>query len=146
MSLAIKDANQVVQSISTQVDASTNLVPVHVPASLVGGVATPVSQTNPLPVEVAAGAPASDGSGTITTGGTAQLLFSGVTPINGFHVQNNHASEVLWVNDAGAAGVNAGFQVLSGAGIYVTPSGYKPMGAVSIFAASTSHPFSARRW
>jgi hypothetical protein len=146
MTLVIKDAFQQPQSLGTQSDSASNLATEHVPCSMVGGVATPVSTTAPLPVINAAGAIASGASGSITTGGTAQFLFGGDTPVNGFQVQNNHASEALWVNDLGTAGVNVGFQVTSGGGMYQTPDGYRPPGAVSIYAASTSHPFTARQW
>ena len=30
--------------------------------------------------------------------------------------------------------------------VFVTPSGYKPAGPVSIFSASTGETFAARRW
>ena len=149
MTLLVKDANTTTQSIGTQPDATANLAIEHALCVMVGGVATPVGTgpgTASVPVEPVAAAAALDGSGTITAGGTAQLLFSGAVPVNGFSVQNNHASETMWVNDNGTAGTNAGFQVVSGGGIYTTPVGYKPMGAVSIEAASTSHPFTARRW
>lgn len=57
MTLLIKDANQATQPISTQPDAAANFAPVHVPASMVGNVATPVSTANPLPMQVAGPAP-----------------------------------------------------------------------------------------
>ena len=55
MTLLVKDANTTTQSISTQVDTAGNLVPVHAPAAIAGGVATPVGPTAPLPVINAAG-------------------------------------------------------------------------------------------
>ncbi len=48
----------------------------------------------------AAGAVASDGSGTLATGGSAQTLFGGIVPANGFLVQNN-SSAALWISDVG---------------------------------------------
>ncbi len=146
MSISVKDANQVVQNISTENDAQANLVPVHAPASTVAGISTPVGPTAPLPVINTAGAPAVDGSGTITLGGAAQLLFSGATPANGFQVQNQSGAEVLWVNDLGAAGVNAGFQIAISGGLYTTPPGYRPGGPVSIYGATSAHAFTARKW
>ena len=68
MTLLVKDANTTIQSLSTQVDGSGNLVPVHALAAVSGGVASPVGPQNPLPVINAAGAAASDGSGTVATG------------------------------------------------------------------------------
>jgi len=145
MSLLVKDANSAVQSLSTQTDAAQSLVPVHVPAAVAGGVATPVSSTAPLPVVNAAGAAAADGSGTIATGGAAQLLFGGLTPANGWLVCNN-SSGPLYVSDVGTASAGgSAIQIAAGA-TFTTPSGYKPPGAVSIFGATTGQAFAARRW
>jgi hypothetical protein len=145
MTLLVKDANTAVQSLSTMQDAAQNLVPVHVPAAIAGGIAVPVSATTPLPVVNAAGAAASDGSGTITTGGTAQILFGGIVPANGWLVCNNSAG-ALYISDVGTASAGgSAIQVAAGA-TFVTPSGYKPPGAVSIFGATTGQAFAARRW
>ena len=86
MTLLVKDANTTIQPISTQTDVAGNLVPVHVPAAVVGGIAIPVGPTAPLPVINTSGAAATDGSGTVVAGGTAQTLFAGVVPINGYIV------------------------------------------------------------
>ena len=94
MTLLVKDANTTTQSISTQTDVAGNLVPVHAPAAIAGGVATPVGPTAPLPVINAAGSPAVDGSGTVVTGGIAQPLFAGVVPVNGFLVANNSSASL----------------------------------------------------
>ena len=107
MTLLVKDANTTTQSISTQTDVSGNLVPVHAPAAIAGGVATPVGPTAPLPVINAAGSAAIDGSGTVVTGGMAQPLFAGVVPVNGFLVANN-SSATLYVSDVGAASAGGG--------------------------------------
>jgi hypothetical protein len=145
MALLVKDANTAVQSLSTTQDAAQNLVPVHVPAAVAGGIAVPVSMTAPLPVVNAAGTAASDGSGTIATGGTAQTLFGGIVPANGWLVCNN-STGALYVSDVGAAsGGGSSIQIAAGA-TFVTPSGYKPPGAVSIFGATTGQVFAARRW
>jgi hypothetical protein len=145
MSLLVKDANSAVQSLSTQSDASGNLVPVHVPAALAGSVATPVSATAPLPVVNAAGAAAGDGSGTIATGGAAQTLFGGIVPTNGYLVCNN-SSGALYVSDVGTASAGgSSIQIAAGA-TFMTPSGYRPPGTVSIFGGTTGQAFAARRW
>ena len=144
MTLYVKDANATTQPISTQPDAAANLVPVHVPASVIAGVATPVSTANPLPVEVAAGAPAVVGDGTIVSNTVAQTLFAGVTPQNGFSVCNNCAS-AMFINDGGTAANNVGFQLANGA-TYTTPPGYKPVGPVSVYGGTTAGNFAARRW
>jgi hypothetical protein len=103
MALLVKDANTTVQALSTVIDGNGNLVPVHAPAMTnAQGVATPVGPQNPLPVVNTAGSAASDGSGTVASGGNAQTLFGGAVPANGFLVQNN-SSAVLWICDTGAA-------------------------------------------
>jgi hypothetical protein len=147
MTLLVKDANTSVQSLSTQADGSGNLVPVHAAAAIdAHGVAVPVATASPLPVINAAGAAASDGSGTVAAGGSAQLLFGGVVPSNGFLVQNN-SSGVLWVCDVGSASAGgASVQIAANGGVFATPSGYRPGGAVSLFGGTTGQAFAARRW
>jgi hypothetical protein len=145
MTLLVKDANSAVQPLSTQMDAAQNLVPVHVPAAVAGNIATPVSSMAPLPVVNAAGIAASDGSGSIATGGTAQLLFGGVVPVNGYLVCNN-SSAALYVSDVGTASAGeSSIQIAAGA-TFMTPSGYKPPGAVSIWGDTAGQAFAARRW
>ncbi|HTV88004.1 MAG TPA: hypothetical protein VME41_03215 [Stellaceae bacterium] len=146
MTLLVKDANTTVQSLSTVADANNNLVPVHAPAATSAGVAAPVGPQNPLPVINAAGAAAADGSGTVATGGAAQTLFGGIAPVNGFLVQNN-SSAALWISDVGTASAGgAAIQLAAGGGLFVTPSGYKPAGAVSLWGGTTGQAFTARRW
>lgn len=146
MTLLVKDANTTIQSLSTEPDGSGNLVPVHAPASVVAGVASPVGPQNPLPVINTAGASASDGSGTVAAGGSAQALFGGAVPANGFLVQNN-SSAALWVCDTGvASNGGASIQLAANGGLFATPSGYKPAGAVSLYGGTTGQVFAARRW
>jgi len=107
MTLLVKDANTTVQSLATEVDGNGNLVPVHAPAATdAQGISTPVGPQNPLPVINTAGAVASDGSGTVATGGSAQSLFGGIVPVNGFVVQNNSGA-ALWISDVGIASAGA---------------------------------------
>jgi hypothetical protein len=147
VTLVVKDGNTQLQSLSTQVDASGNLVPVHTPAAVVAGIAVPASATAPIPVINAAGSPAVDGSGTITTGGTAQNLFSGTVPTNGYLVANPNASDALWICEGGTAAVNGAGSIEIAAGAnWNTPSGYKPFGVVSILGPNTADKFTARRW
>jgi hypothetical protein len=147
MTLLVKDANTTVQSLATAIDGNGNLVPLHTPAATSAqGVATPVGRQNPLPVINAAGAVASDGSGTLATGGSAQALFGGIVPANGYVLQNNSAA-ALWISDVGTASAGgASIQLAANGGIFATPSGYKPAGAVSLFGATTGQAFAARRW
>ncbi|MGH7111148.1 MAG: hypothetical protein ACREFK_12070 [Stellaceae bacterium] len=145
MPLLVKDANTAVQSLSTQTDAAANLVPMHVPAALAGGIAAPVSAAAPLPVVNAAGAPAQDGSGMIAAGGTAQQLFGGVTPATGFLVCNNSAA-ALYVSDVGlAAPGGSSIQMAPGA-TFATPAGYRPAGPVWLYGGTSGQGFAARRW
>src|SRR5207302_6667860 len=103
MTLLVKDANTAVQSLSTVIDGNGNLVPVHAPAaSNAQGVASPVGPQNPLPVVNTAAIAARDGSGTVATGGSAQSLFGGAVPANGFTVQDN-SSAPSSLSDIGAA-------------------------------------------
>jgi len=88
-----------------------------------------------------------DGSTTIATGGTAQNLFSGTVPANGFSVFNPHATEYLWLSDSTTAAANAaGCIPVAPLGGYETPPGYRPVGAVSVIAVTTGHAVTARRW
>ena len=147
MTLLVKDANTSVQSLSTVIDGNGALVPVHTPAAAnAQGVASPVGPQNPLPVVNTAGSAASDGSGTVASGGNAQTLFGGAVPANGFLVQNN-SSAALWVCDTGAAANGgASLQLAANGGIFATPSGYKPAGPVSLYGGTTGQAFAARRW
>jgi hypothetical protein len=71
-------------------------------------------------------------------------LFNGAVPPNGFMVRADGA--VCYVNDDGPASAQAGFLVPNGAGlVYVTPPGYKPMGAVRVFC-TTATDVVARGW
>jgi hypothetical protein len=100
-----------------------------------------------LPVSLAGNA-ASDGSTTIATGGTAQNLFAGATPVNGWAIYNPDATNDLWVSDSNTAAANGGgsIRVVANGGGYETPVGYKPLGAVSIVGAVTGQKITARRW
>ena len=147
MTLLVKDANTTIQSLSTAIDGNGNLVPVHAPAATSAqGVATPVGPQNPMPVVNTAANAACDGSGTVATGGSAQTLFGGAVPANGFLVQNN-SSAALWVSDVGAAANGgASIQIAANGGVFATPSGYKPAGPVSLWGGTTGQAFAARRW
>ncbi len=145
MALLIKDANTTVQSISTGVDVAGSLVPVHAPAAIVGGVATPVGSAAPLPVINAAGAVAVDGSGAVASGGSAQTLFGGALPANGYLIANN-SSAPLYVCDVGVATPGGASIPVAAGAIFATPSGYRPAGVVSLYGGTTAQAFAARRW
>lgn len=145
MALLVKDANTATQAIATGVDSSGNLVPVHAPAAILGGVATPVGPTAPLPVINTAGSAAIDGSATVAAGGTAQTLFGGVVPVDGYLVANNSSGPV-YVSDVGTATAGGASIPIAAGTIFMTPSGYKPAGPVSLYGATTGQAFAARRW
>ena len=89
-----------------------------------------------------------DGSTTIITGGTAQNLFGGKTPSNGFAIYNPDAVNDLWVSDSTTAAVNGvgSVRVIANGGGYETPPTYRPVGPVSIISASTGAKITARGW
>jgi hypothetical protein len=145
VTLLIKDANTTTQSLATGLDGGGNLAPVHVPAAILGGVATPVSSDAPLPVINAAGSAALDGSGAVAVGGAAQTLFGGIVPANGYLVANNSAA-VLYISDVGPAIAGGASVPIVAGGIFATPAGYRPAGPVSLFGATTGQSFAARRW
>jgi hypothetical protein len=145
VTLLVKDANTTTQSLSTGFDSSGNLVPVHAPAAMVGGVATPVSVSAPLPVINTSASAAIDGSGTVSAGGTAQILFGGVVPVDGWLVANNSATTV-YVSDVGVATPGGASIPIAPGAVFATPSGYKPAGSVSLYGTTTGQAFAARRW
>jgi hypothetical protein len=145
VTLLVKDANTTTQPLSTGLDSSGNLVPMHAPASIISGVATPVSIAAPLPVINTAGSEAIDGSGTISSGCTAQTLFGGALPVDGWLVAN-HSSTSLYVSDVGTATSGGASIPIAPGVVFATPSGYKPAGPVSLFGATTGQAFAARRW
>jgi hypothetical protein len=96
--------------------------------------------------------PALDGSKLITCG-ISTILFNGVVPPNGFMVEATQGLPAVMVNDNGpavfwnATNDQGGFYITGGQ-IFVTPSGYKPMGPVSVLCppgAGTAY-IAARAW
>jgi hypothetical protein len=145
VTLLVKDANTTTQSLSTGLDSSGNFVPVHASAAIVGGVATPVSIAAPLPVINTAGSSAIDGSGTVSSGGTAQTLFGGVVPTDGWLIANN-SSATVYASDVGTATAGGASIPIAPGAVFATPSGYKPAGPVSLYGTATGQTFAARRW
>ena len=94
------------------------------------------------------GANVCDGSTTISSGGTAQNLFAGVVPKNGYDVSNPNPSEDCWVSDTTTAAANAvgSIRLQANGGWYETPLGKEPIAAVSILCATTGHKITASRW
>lgn len=82
-------------------------------------------------------------SGTITLGGTAQNAMAANTSRKGWCVQNpTGASESLFVRAGGTASSSTGTELAAGQQACNQP-GTVDQGAISVFAATTSHAFSA---
>lgn len=97
---------------------------------------------------VGIGSAGTDGSTTIATGGTAQNLFGGTAPANGFAIYNPDPVNDLWVSDSATAAANGtgSLRVAANGGGYETPPSYKPLGIVSIVGSATGQKITARRW
>lgn len=86
-----------------------------------------------------------DRSGTVTSGGTAQVLMAANPGRRGFWFQNVSAGD-LWINEIGtAAAAKPSFKVPAGS-LYENPPNGVPAGAISVFGATTAQAFSAREW
>jgi hypothetical protein len=86
-----------------------------------------------------------DGSGTITLGGTAQTLFAANPNRKGFSLDNVSSGD-LWFSELDTATTSQpSYKVPSGA-LYESITGACPTGAISIIGATTSQAFSAREW
>ena len=97
-------------------------------------------------VEIAGGGGAlTDASGTITLGGTAQTALALNANRKYLLIQNLSATESLWVNFDGTAAVAGQPSIqLVGNGVFVWENVYIPTGAVSVLAATTSHPWTLK--
>ena len=94
--------------------------------------------------------PWTDHSGTIAVAATAQQLM----PVNinriGVLIQNQHATEAMWVRFQSVTGTDAApaqpsIQIPPAGGQLLIPE-YADPGLVSIYAASATHPFTAKEW
>ncbi len=88
-------------------------------------------------------------SGTITTGGVAQVLAPAITSqsgFSGFWVRNN-SSASLWINtnNGTASAAQPSLEIVAGA-LYESPPNSQPVGAISIFGATTGQSFTAQRF
>jgi hypothetical protein len=83
-----------------------------------------------------------------TAGGTAQSLFGGVVPADGWALYNPNASDDCWVSDSTTAAVNGAgsIRLVANGGGYETPAGYRPSHAVSLICPNTGDKMTARRW
>lgn len=86
-----------------------------------------------------------DKSGTVTTGGVAQVLMAANTARKGFWIQNNSAGD-LWISDVGtAAATQPSLKIQSGE-LYESLVNGVSTSAISIYGATTSQAFSAREF
>jgi hypothetical protein len=145
MTIPVEDSNATNALTATQPDPNGNPVPVYPAALVVDGVAMPLGPGNPLPVAGQVSV-ASDGSGTITCGCSAQLLFGGIRPKSGYLICNNSAHP-LYVSDVGPATPSGGSAIhIPPYATFVTPPGYAPQQAVSLYGPTTGQSFAARYW
>jgi hypothetical protein len=82
-------------------------------------------------------------SGTITEGGTAQVLAAANSTRKGFWVQNVSDTDI-WINELGNASADQPSIYIPPGAMYEFP--VVPMSAISIFCATTGKAFSAREW
>ena len=102
-----------------------------------------LASDKPIPVDPSTGT-LTDRSGTITAGGTAQQLAAANTNRRYLLIQNEHATETLWFNfTTTATAAEPSFQIPAG-GSFVMEAGYISTEAVSVIAATTGHPWTAK--
>lgn len=91
--------------------------------------------------------PAADGSGTIASAATAQTLFGGAIPENGYAIYNPGTAD-LWISDSATAAINGAgsIRIAGNGGGYETPLGYRAGAPLSIIGATAGAPFTARKW
>jgi hypothetical protein len=98
----------------------------------------PISPRNPLSVAQTGGAVTSV-SGSITAGGTAQVLAAANASRRGVTLQNTSSGD-LRVSPWGTASVSAGYKVASG-DLLVLDSPHCGVGAISVWGATTGQTF-----
>lgn len=111
-------------------------------ATLSGGTAS----TSPLTVTTTASASAlTDGSGTITAGGTAQTIFA-LNAARKYLAIQNQSSDVLWVNfGVTAVASEPSIQLPANGGSITYESNFVPSGSVSVIGATTGDAFTAKQ-
>lgn len=87
-----------------------------------------------------------DRSGTITTGGTAQVVMPIGGQRAGFSIQNNSAATLYIRHGATATSDGKSISIVAG-GYYESPiSGYGAQDYVSVLGATTGQQFAAQEW
>jgi len=84
-------------------------------------------------------------SGTVATGGVAQVLMAANPQRAGFWIQNNSAGD-LWIRaDGTAAAVQPSLRIPPNS-LYENPDACVPVTAISIFGATTGQTFTCQEW
>jgi hypothetical protein len=126
-------------------------IPVVLPATQITTLTPPTSVT----ANGAANVTATDCSGTITSGATAQNAFTAQTTLHGFTIANIDTTEPLWISfttTAAASGAGsyplpaATATTFAGFGSFTAPPGFGLNHALSVIAATTSHKFTCTWW
>ena len=126
-------------------------IPVVLPAAQITTLTPPTSVT----ANGAANVTATDCSGTVTSGGTAQNAFTAQTTLHGFTIVNIDTTEPLWISfttTAVASGSGsyplpaATATTFAGFGSFTSPPGFGLNHALSVIAATTSHKFTCTWW
>jgi len=87
-------------------------------------------------------------SGSITTGGTAQVLMAAKTQAHersGFFIQNISSGD-LWIHDLGTATQDQPSIKIASGGFFTMVGADCPDTAISIIGATTGQKFVAREW
>jgi hypothetical protein len=126
-------------------------IPVVLPVAQITTLTPPTTVT----ANGAANVTATDCSGTVTSGGTAQNAFTAQTTLHGFTIANIDTTEPLWISfttTAAAAGSGsyplpaATATTYAGFGSFTAPPGFGLNHALSVIAATTSHKFTCTWW
>ncbi|MEH3038222.1 MAG: hypothetical protein PGN23_17275 [Sphingomonas adhaesiva] len=108
--------------------------------------AVAVDEAHPLPVAARAVAVSYvDRSGTIASGGTAQVLAPAQATRRGFFVQNLSSGD-LWISSVGTAAADQPALRIAPGQLYEAPAHGVPAGAISLFGATSGQSFAAREW
>jgi len=106
----------------------------------------PVSSSNPLPIsEISLQITKTDRSGTITTGGTAQVLMAANASRRGWELQNNSSSD-LWFNEIGGTAVATAPSFKVPPGSYISSDAGVTTSAISLIGQVSGQTFTAREW
>lgn len=87
-----------------------------------------------------------DRSGTITTGGTDQLISAATPTRQGYQFQNNSTGD-LWINDMGgtASASQPNLKIIAG-GYYESPKASPCPYGIRVWGATTAQPYTCREW